>query len=39
MISKKITQNDESLEAGHTHTHTHTPTQVFYQKERKYIHN
>ena len=24
MISKKITQNDESLEAVHTHTHTHT---------------
>ena len=22
MISKKITQNDESLEAVHTHTHT-----------------
>ena len=37
MISKKITQNDESLEAVHTHTntHTHTHTHVFYQKERK----
>ena len=33
MISKKIIQNDESLEAVHTHTHTHTHTSILPKRE------